>query len=220
MENIPTFLTEVFTLVLQPEILIQAGGLLLVMLIIFAETGLFFGFFLPGDSLLFTAGLLTATGIIDQSIVLVLGCIILAAIAGDFVGYWFGRKVGLSLYQRPDSLLFRKNHLRKAQIFYRKNGKLALVAGRFLPVIRTFAPIVAGMIRIDFKKFVNLNIVGAVLWTLLMVLPGYFLGKTLPQAQQYLEYIIVSFIFVSLMPMLSSFWKRRKMAEIKFNRSC
>ena len=144
--------------VIEPEKLLREGGLYLLLFVIFAETGLFFGFFLPGDYLLFLAGIFVATDRLDTNIVILVIGLIAAAVSGNFVGYWFGRKTGPVLYQRSDSFLFKQRYLQAAEEYYKKQGAFALIMGRFIPIVRTFAPIIAGVVQLDFKKFAFYNI--------------------------------------------------------------
>jgi len=187
---------------LDAETLIRAGGFYLVVFIIFAETGLFFGFFLPGDYLLFLAGLFTASGLLDVSIVTLCSGMIIAAILGNFVGYWFGRRTGPMLFKRKDSWLFKRKYIIMAEEFYNKYGGLALILGRFMPIIRTFAPIFAGIVRLDFKKFVLFNVIGGFLWVLTLTLAGFYLGKEFPQIIDYIEYIIIGFLAITAAPII------------------
>jgi membrane-associated protein len=201
-------LSFIMTLV-NPERILTAGGLFILTAIIFAETGLFFGFFLPGDSLLFTAGLFTAGDIIEQNVVIVLITVTMAAIAGDFTGYWFGRKTGNSLFKSRSRFLNQK-HLHSAKAFYKKHGANAIILGRFLPIIRTFAPILAGSIKMEFKKFSFFNIVGGIIWTHFFILAGYLLAKNFPQIDQYLLYIILLIGVVTAIPFLKSYLNVRR----------
>lgn len=191
------------------EALLKSGGVYLLLFIVFAETGLFFGFFLPGDYLLFLAGLFTASGILEVGIAELCAGLILAAVLGNFVGYIFGRRAGPKLFKRDDSFLFKKKYIVVAEEFYHKYGATALVLGRFLPIIRTFAPIFAGIVRVDFKKFIFYNIVGACMWVLVLTLAGYFLGREFPQIINYIEYIIVGFIVLATGPIIFAFIKNR-----------
>ena len=138
---------------IDPVKLLREGGFYLLLFVIFAETGLFFGFFLPGDYLLFLAGMFVATGKLDVSIFILIVGLIAAAVSGNFVGYWFGHKTGPVLYQREDTFFFKKKYLKAAEVYYRKQGAFALIMGRFIPIVRTFAPIIAGIVKLDFKKF-------------------------------------------------------------------
>ena len=149
---------------IDPEQLLREGGFYLLLFVVFAETGLFFGFFLPGDYLLFLAGMFVATDKLDVSILVLLIGLISAAIIGNFVGYWFGKRTGPLLYHRKDTFLFKKVHLEMAQEYYKKQGAFALIMGRFIPIVRTFAPIVAGIIGLDYRRFALYNISGAILW--------------------------------------------------------
>jgi membrane-associated protein len=198
-----------FTQLLDAEALLRTGGFYLVLFIIFAETGLFFGFFLPGDYLLFLAGLFCASGNIDVDITTLCVGMIVAGVAGNFVGYWFGRRTGPMLFKREDSLLFKRKYVVMAEEFYHKYGGAALILGRFVPIVRTFAPIFAGVVRVDFKKFVLFNIAGCLLWVLSLTLSGYFLGREFPQIINYLEYIVVGFIVVAFLPLITAFLRRR-----------
>ncbi|WP_207429187.1 DedA family protein [Pedobacter sp. SYSU D00535] len=192
------------------ERLLREGGYYVLLFVVFAETGLFFGFFLPGDYLLFLAGMFVATGKLDVSItVLVLG-LILAAILGNFVGYWFGRKTGPVLYERKDSVFFKKQYLLAAEEYYKKQGAFALIAGRFIPIVRTFAPIVAGMINVNIRKFAFYNVAGALLWITSLTLLGYFLGMRFEkEVNEYLSFIIIGFIVVTAVPLIWTYLKRK-----------
>lgn len=166
--------------------------------IVFAESGLLIGFFLPGDSLLFTAGFLASQGIFHIVPLILLS--ITAAIAGDSVGYAFGHRVGRKIFKREDSLLFHKDNLLRAEAFYEKHGGKAIILARFMPVIRTFAPILAGVGTMKYSKFLAYNIVGGVLWAVGLPLLGYFLGNAIPDVDKYLLPIIVFIILLSIAP--------------------
>ena len=194
---------------LKPENIIEYGGLILLAGVIFAETGLFFGFFLPGDSLLFVAGLMVGTKKIDAALWLVLLVVCLAAIIGDSVGYAFGKKVGPLLYKKEDSLLFKKKHLEMAKDFYNRNGGFALVLGRFVPIIRTFVPIFAGMVKLEYRKFIVYNLIGGVVWVNSMIIAGFFLGG-IPFIKKNLEIIVVGIVLVSVIPVVLTFLRERK----------
>lgn len=191
------------------EALLKSGGFYLLLFIVFAETGLFFGFFLPGDYLLFLSGLFVSSGILDTNIVVLCSGLILAAVLGNFVGYVFGRRAGPRLFKREDSILFKKRYIVVAEEFYHKYGATALILGRFLPIIRTFAPIFAGIVKVDFKKFALYNVIGALLWVLTLTLAGYFLGKEFPQIVNYIEYIVIGFIVLATAPIIYAFVKKR-----------
>jgi len=193
-----------------PEILLREGGFYVLLFVVFAETGLFFGFFLPGDYLLFLSGMFVATNRLDVPVyVLVIG-LILAAIAGNFTGYWFGKKTGPALHKRSDSFFFKRKYLIAAEDYYHKQGAFALIMGRFIPIVRTFAPIVAGLIGLNYKRFAIYNISGAVLWVTSLTLLGYFLGIRFEnQINHYLVYIIAGFIAITALPLLWAYLKRK-----------
>ncbi|MCZ4242995.1 DedA family protein [Pedobacter punctiformis] len=195
---------------IDPEKLLREGGFYLVLFVIYAETGLFFGFFLPGDYLLFLAGMFVATGKLDVNIAVLLAGLCVSAIMGNFTGYWFGRKTGPVLYHRKDSFFFKKKYLKAAEDYYNKQGAFALIMGRFVPIVRTFAPIFAGVVKLDFKKFALYNIVGGVLWITSLTLLGYFLGKRFEkEINDYLLYIIIGFIIITTIPLLITFVKNK-----------
>jgi membrane-associated protein len=190
------------------EAIIQWGGLIGLFLIVFAETGLLIGFFLPGDSLLFTAGVLAAAGLFDVKILVL--TLIVAAIIGDTVGYWTGRFMGQRLFHKKDSRFFKQEYVTKAHAFYERNGGKTIILARFIPIIRTFAPIVAGVANMKYRSFVIYNILGAVLWVTAMVLGGYYLIKVIPGADKYIHLIIGVIIIISLIPVFQEYWKARK----------
>ena len=191
---------------------IRLIGLTGVFLIVFAESGLLIGFFLPGDSLLFTAGLLASQGFGLFSIwTLVIGANI-AAVLGDNVGYEFGKRVGIRLFKREKSLLFKPENVVKAQKFYEEHGGKAIVLARFMPVVRTFIPIVAGIGKMDHKRFTFFNFFGGTLWTWGMCWGGYFLGNTIPNVDRYLLPIIALIIILSVLPPVWHIYKDNKEA--------
>ena len=193
---------------IDPEVMIRTGGLYVLLFVVFAETGLFFGFFLPGDYLLFVAGMFTATGRLDTSIYTLVIGLIAAAVLGNFVGYWFGKKTGPVLHERPDTFFFKKKYLKAAEEYYKKQGAFALIMGRFIPIVRTFAPIFAGIVQLDFKRFAFYNVLGAVLWISSLTLSGFFLGKNFEQEiNDYLLYIIIGFIVVATLPLIITYIK-------------
>lgn len=194
-----------------PETIIQFGGLGLLLLIIFAETGVFFGFFLPGDSLLFVAGLLADSEYLDIHVWLLIILLIIAAVSGSLVGYLTGRWAGFYLLNRKDSFFFKKKYIDVTQAFYQKHGMMAFILGRFLPVVRTFVTILAGMARIDFTKFLIFNFLGASIWILTMVLAGHFLGRLFPNITSYLELIVVGMILISAIPVIITWFKNRNL---------
>lgn len=180
------------------EEFIRTVGYIGVFAIIFAESGLLIGFFMPGDSLLFTAGFLASQDFFNYPF-LAIGCFI-AAVAGDSVGYWFGNRVGRRLFQREDSLLFKKKHLYRAESLYEKHGGKIIVIARFMPVVRTFAPIVAGVGTMHYRRFISYNIIGGLLWAVGVCSAGYFLGNAIPNVDRYLLPIIFLIILISVLP--------------------
>ncbi|MES3005828.1 MAG: DedA family protein [Patescibacteria group bacterium] len=185
---------------LNPEILIRTFGLIGFFAVIFAESGLFFGFFLPGDSLLFTAGFLAPTLGVNIWL-LSIGAMVMA-IAGDSVGYYFGKKVGPALFKREDSFLFHKKHLLKAEDFFEKHGPRSIVLARFIPVVRTFTPIIAGAGKMNYRVFLTYNIIGGSLWGGGLTLLGYFLGSFIPNIDQYLIPVVILIIIISFIPVV------------------
>lgn len=180
------------------QTILPAIGYLGIFSIIFAESGLLIGFFLPGDSLLFTAGFLASQGIFDIRL-MVIGCFI-AAVVGDNVGYMFGHKVGRRLFRREKSLLFHPDHIKKAQVFYEKHGGKTIILARFLPAVRTFAPILAGVGSMSYRTFFLYNLIGGFLWAVMLPLTGYFLGSVVPDVDKYLLPIIGLIILISIAP--------------------
>lgn len=175
--------------------------------IVFAETGLFLGFFLPGDSLLFIAGFLASQGIFSLPLLIVL--LWVAAVLGNIVGYEFGRRVGPRLFSREDSLLFKKAHALKAQAFYDKYGAKTLFLARFMPIVRTFAPIVAGVAQMEFRAFLFYSVTGATVWVIGLTVLGYYLGA-LPFVREHLEAMILLIIFISILPAIIEYIRERK----------
>jgi membrane-associated protein len=194
-----------------PQAIISTFGLIGVIVIIFLETGCFFGFFFPGDSLLFTAGLLASQGYMNVAL-LFLGTFI-AAVAGDSLGYAFGKKVGPTLFTREDSLIFNKKHIARAQHFYDQYGSKIIILARFMPVIRTFAPIVAGIGNMKYGTFIKFNIAGGLLWTGLMIGLGYGFGATLTRMgidpDKYLLPVIAVIIVISILPAIREVLKKK-----------
>lgn len=166
--------------------------------IIFAESGLLIGFFLPGDSLLFTAGFLASQGIFN--IILLAALSFMAAVTGDSVGYWFGHRLGRKIFQREDSILFHRHNLLRAEKFYQKHGGKTIILARFMPVVRTFAPILAGVGAMTYPRFLAYNVVGGFAWAVGLPVAGYFLGSLVPDVDRYLIPIIVGIIVVSMLP--------------------
>ena len=187
--------------------IISRGGFYLMLIVVFAETGLFFGFFLPGDYLLFMAGLLCAGGIIDVSIYILVFSLVMAAVLGNYAGYWFGYRTGPVLFKRNESVFFKKRYITLAEEFYQKYGGMALVLGRFFPIVRTFAPIFAGVVKVDFKKFSLYNFAGGIIWVATLTLCGYFLGRKHPEIKNYLQYVVLGLIIITTIPLIFAYFK-------------
>jgi membrane-associated protein len=210
---------------LNPEFYINNGGLWLILFIVFAETGLMVGFFLPGDSLLFVAGIYsrmlvnslipggTGSDFLDIMILFVL--ITICGILGNMVGYWFGRKSGPFLFERKDTFFFKKKHLFQAKEFYEKHGGQAIVFARFLPIVRTFAPIIAGVVKMERKKFMFFNIVGSIAWVFTMLMAGHYLDKLFMNKfgfdlKKHLEIIVLIIVVITTLPVLYKMFSRKK----------
>jgi len=199
-------------IILDPESLISHGGLLIVFLLVYASTGLFFCFFIPTGALLFTAGIYTATGDLQYDIFTVCSLLILASVLGNLTGYLFGWKTGPLLYSRKDSKFFKKQHLGTAETFYNKYGWLALTVGLYLPIIRTFASIVAGMVRLNFRRFIVRTTAGSMVWVLSFVLAGYFIGSR-PFLKPWLNYIVSGFILLVTIPVI--IWMIKELRKMR-----
>jgi|SRR6478672_10157734 len=208
---------------INPEFYIKYGGLWLLLFIIFAETGLFIGFFLPGDSLLFVAGIYSAnlaaqvisTDSEGVDLFLLWLLVSAAGVLGNYVGYWFGKKSGPYLYERKDTFLFKKKYLLQATEFYQRYGGWAIVAARFVPIIRTFAPIVAGVVKMDRKKFTYFNVVGCFAWVASMLLAGHFLNRWVMNEfgidiKEHLELIVIAIVLVSTLPVIIKFFFKKE----------
>ena len=193
---------------LDPLFLINTLGLIGILLIIFAESGLFFGFFLPGDSLLFTAGLLASQNYLNIFYLLILGSI--AAILGDSVGYAFGKKIGPKIFIKEDSFFFNKKYIEKSKLFFEKYGKKALILARFIPGVRTFTPIIAGVGSMPYKQFITYNIIGGAGWVIFMTCLGYFFGRLVPNPDKYILPIIILIALGSIMPGIIEYIKHKK----------
>jgi membrane-associated protein len=197
------------------KMLVRVGGLSAMTAIVFAETGLMIGFFLPGDSLLFTAGAIASQGYFSIWTVnlLLMG----AAVLGDTVGYWIGRRAGPALFNKPRSRFFNPVHLRRAHDFYEKHGGQTIVIARFMPIIRTFAPVVAGMGRMNYPRFVSFNVFGGILWVALMTFSGYFLGR-IPWIERHFEMVVVFVVVLSILPGIIAFtrekWRKKIATEL------
>jgi membrane-associated protein len=215
---------------LNPHFYIRHGGLWMILFIVFAETGLFAGFFLPGDALLFVTGIFSSTtktgpGIVSSAIfetnnqwadlAILWVLITLAGIAGNFVGYWFGKKSGPFLYERKDTFFFKKKYLFQAHDFYEKNGGVAIIMARFVPFVRTFAPIVAGIVDMNRRKFAFYNIIGCALWVFSMLLAGHFLWKIILNKfnfdlKEHLEVIVIGIVAITTLPVIWKVFRHNK----------
>jgi len=189
------------------EGIIRWGGLLMLVAIVFAETGLMFGFFLPGDSLLVTAGIFAAAGHLD--VVGLLLWVTLAAVLGDQLGYYIGYRTGPRIFRREDSLLFKREHLMRAKAFYEKHGGKTIILARFIPVIRTFAPVVAGVGQMEYRRFVTFNVAGGVLWVWGMTLLGVWLGNAIPNIDEHIHKVIAVVVFLSILPAIIEYVRSR-----------
>lgn len=198
---------------LKPEVLVPLVGLVGIVAIIFAETGLLMGFFLPGDSLLVTAGIFCTPhnplGKAVLSAPLLIALAIVAAIVGDTVGYWIGKKAGHRIFSREDSFLFHRKHLIASQKFYEKHGGKTIVMARFMPIVRTFAPVVAGVGNMDYGRFVRFNVGGAIGWVVSMVMAGYILASVAPGITKHIELLVIVIVFLSLLPAIIAYLKNR-----------
>jgi membrane-associated protein len=196
---------------MDPKSLIEAFGTLGLFAIVFAESGLLVGFFLPGDSLLFTAGLLASQGTLNLPLVVV-GCVV-AAVAGDQVGFMIGRKAGPAIFRRPDSRFFHKKNVDRAKAYFDRNGPKTIILARFIPVIRTFVPVVAGVGQMDYRKFVTFNVAGGVLWATGVTIAGYTLGESIPNIDRWLLPIILLISAVSFIPVILELLKMRRESQ-------
>lgn len=203
-------ITEFFQYILNSEEIIRTGGLLVITFIVFAENGLFFAFFLPGDYLVFLAGVFCGTGILDVPIGILLVSMITAAILGSLVGYIFGKYFGDMFENRPDSLFFKKKHLETTRKYFDKYGSRTLIVSRFLPIVRTFAPILAGLVRMPFVSFLINNVSGGAIWILLLTGGGYLFGERFPEIVNYVEYIVLFFLAITTFTVIKAYLNARK----------
>lgn len=193
---------------INPEFIVTTLGTLGVIVIIFLETGAFFGFFFPGDSLLFTAGFFAAQGYLNISALLV-GTFV-AAVLGDNVGYGFGKRIGPAIFKKDDSIFFSKKNVLRAKAYFDKYGKKTIILARFIPIVRTFAPILAGVGGMNYKTFFSYNIIGGLIWTWGNLALGYGLSSIFPNADKYMFFIVLGIIFVSVLPAFYEIWKNRR----------
>ncbi len=198
---------------LDPETLIEKFSMIGLLLVVFAESGLMVGFFLPGDSLLFTAGLLSSTTDLLPSIWVLIVLVPIAAIAGDQCGYWIGRRFGPPLFNRPDSRFFKREFVNQTAAFFEKHGSRAIILARFVPIVRAFVPVMAGTSQMNYRAFLTFDIIGGILWGAGVVTLGYFLGQ-IDFVEKYIEFILIGVVLVSVLPVLFELNKARKSAEI------
>ncbi|MES1218306.1 MAG: VTT domain-containing protein [Bacteroidota bacterium] len=210
--RIGSLLLEDLLFTLNTESLIRYGGLLLIFLVVYSTTGLFFCFFIPTGAFLFAAGIFTAAGILEYNIITVCILLIIASVLGNLTGYWFGRKAGPLLYKRRDTRFYKKRHLTTAASFYEKYGWMALTLGLYLPIIRTFAPIIAGIVRLNSRRFILLTIIGSIVWILSFVLTGYIIGR-MPSLKPWLNYFVLVFIVVVTIPLV--IWVSKELVKMR-----
>ncbi|MBI2962474.1 MAG: VTT domain-containing protein [Deltaproteobacteria bacterium] len=203
MDSIVTLLHQIYDV----RGIIEWGGLVLLTAIVFTETGLMFGFFLPGDSLLVTAGIFAAAGALDITAVIAL--LTAAAVSGDQLGYYLGCTVGPRIFNREDSLFFHRRHAERAQRFYDRHGGKTIILARFIPIIRTFAPVVAGVGKMEYRRFVAYNVIGGVSWVWGLTLGGYALGRSVPNIEKNIHLVIAIVIFLSILPGVVEFAKAK-----------
>ena len=187
--------------IFNPQEMIRYGGLLIIFLAVYAQTGLFFCFFIPSSAFMFTGGMLIATGQLEHNLFVACSCLIFAAIAGCFSGYFFGRKTGPLLYKKKDSRFFKQQHLHTAEFLYKKYGHFALTVGLLFPILRTFTPIIAGIIRMEVRRFSLLVFIGALLWVAPFVSAGYLVGS-IPALKDYLNYVVLAVVVAFTTPAL------------------
>lgn len=190
-----------------PQSIIQYGGLTLLLIIVFAETGIFFGFFLPGDSLLFVAGVLCESQHLALPVWLLITLVALAAVAGTCAGYGFGYWAEEYLKRRKENFFYKKKYLDMTQTFYKRYGMMTFIVGRFLPVVRTFIPILAGIAKIRFVKFLFYNLLGAIIWVTVMIMSGYLAGNAFPAVSEHIEIIVAGMILITSVPLILSLLK-------------
>lgn len=207
-------IVEFFQYILNSEEIIRTGGLLVITFIVFAENGLFFAFFLPGDYLVFLAGVFCGTGILDVPILILLTSMLTAAILGSLVGYIFGKYFGDMFKNRPDSFFFKKKHIETTHNYFEKYGSRTLIISRFLPIVRTFAPILAGLVKMSFPSFLINNVIGGAIWILTLTGGGYLFGEKFPWIVDYVQYIILFFLAITTFTVIKGYLNARKgMAE-------
>lgn len=196
-----------------PQTIIKVGGVTLFLIVVYAETGLLIGFFLPGDSLQFTAGLMAGIGVIDIELITLVLLAATAAILGDNTGYWIGYNIGKALYNKKETWYYKRSYIVLTRAYFMKYGGVTLIIGRFLPIVRTFAPVLAGVAKMPYKRYLIYSITGGLLWTGSLIPLGYFLGSKFPQIQDYLEYIIFVIVIITTGPIVYKIWKETRRAS-------
>lgn len=208
------FLVSIAELFSSPENMIRYGGLTLILAVVFVETGLLIGLVIPGgDSLLLATGLLAGANVLPVPLVVLLVSMIIAGVAGDLLGFSIGHRMGKGLYHKKDTWYFKRKHLERAQKFYHEKGKSAIVLGKFVPVVRTFNPLLSGVTGMHLGRFILLSLVGTTLWICSLVLASYYLGQQFPHLKDYLHYAIPIIIFLSILPGLFQYLKERKKTQ-------
>jgi len=202
-------ITDFFQYILNSEEIIQTGGLIAIVLIVYIENGLFFGFFLPGDYLLFLSGVFCGLGLLTVNIVLLLLAVFAAAVLGSFTGYVSGYYFGEALENKKENLFFKKKHIEKTKHYFDKYGSRTLIIARFLPIIRTFAPILAGLVRMKFIPFTLYNIIGGALWVVVLVGGGYYFGNRFPGITEYVHYIIFFFLAITSFTVIKGYFSAK-----------
>jgi membrane-associated protein len=202
-------ITDFFQYILNSEEIIQTGGLIAIVLIVYIENGLFFGFFLPGDYLLFLSGVFCGLGLLTVNIVLLILAVFAAAVLGSFTGYVSGYYFGEALENKKENLFFKKKHIEKTKHYFDKYGSRTLIIARFLPIIRTFAPILAGLVRMKFIPFTLYNIIGGALWVVVLVGGGYYFGNRFPGITEYVHYIIFFFLAITSFTVIKGYFSAK-----------
>lgn len=200
---------------LNPRTIIEVGGFILLLLVVYAETGIMLGFFLPGDSLLFTAGLLAGTNDFNIPLWQLLLGVSLAAIAGDNTGYWIGHYIGRSLYNKKETWYYKRNYIVLTRAYFQKYGKVTLIIGRFLPIVRTFAPLLAGVVTMPYNRYIIYSIGGGLLWVNTLIPIGYFFGSQFPIVEKNLGWFILAIVLVTTLPVLRKIWIENKKVKRK-----
>ena len=201
---------DFFQYLLNSEEIIRTGGLVLITLIVLVENGIFFGFFLPGDYLLFLAGVFAGTNLLNVSLWLLLSCVFGAAVVGSLIGYGTGYFFGAKLQNRPDSLFFKKKYIEDTRVAFEKYGNGALIVARFLPIVRTFAPILAGLIHMSFRYFMLYNVIGGAIWVITLVGGGFFFGERFPGIVNYVHWIVIFFLAITTVTVVKGYLNARK----------